>query len=233
MKLSELAKTLFEAPRSWPVFIYKGWATGPHQDAISESFRQFSTFCLTGKFALCQGKAPVNMDLAYQGAWSIGRFLRSTQFLNVIMESNFQRDQEAEDLWKRKGSKGPLLRAEEFSPNVYLCMRLFGEEHQGQKLASYIIDKLIWDATTLSGFFWLNCFTSPHSPYNEIDMINMVAKPVREAIKKPNPDHPPWHPSNRHKYIVSENSEDVGHPKRKADSGLERPEKRQRKPLPF
>ena len=69
------------------------------------------------------------------------------------------------------------------------------ETFSDNKLLSYIIDKLVWDALH-GGSTWLGVV------HRGTCIANMVAKACFDAAKKPRPRFPPWHIFSHGKYLL-------------------------------
>jgi hypothetical protein len=134
--------------------------------------------------------------------WTMGLALECPKYQNVAIQELFERDSEDEAELKCDGMKKSEMFS--FIASKHLSyLDGIGAKHKANgtfhdnKLLSYIIDKLVWDAMK-GGFTWLNVV------HKGTCLANIVARACFDAAKKPRPPKfAPWHIFNHQKYLLN------------------------------
>ncbi|CZT00582.1 uncharacterized protein RCO7_03018 [Rhynchosporium graminicola] len=131
--------------------------------------------------------------------WCLGRTLQCPKLQNETMKAIMRRDAATDKGLFSQSDQTFIFLGCPVAEWTWM-MEKIGVVHKGDgefephKLMSYMIDRLIWDATN-GGYAYLNVVRRGGC------VANMVARAQVDAATKPKLRFAPWHVFNRHKYL--------------------------------
>ncbi|CZT03795.1 uncharacterized protein RAG0_10438 [Rhynchosporium agropyri] len=131
--------------------------------------------------------------------WCLGRILQCPKLQNETMKAIMRRDAATDKGLFSQSDQTFIFLGCPVAECTWM-MEKIGVVHKGDgefephKLMSYMIDRLIWDATN-GGYAYLNVV------HRGGCVANMVARAQVDAATKPKLRFAPWHVFNRHKYL--------------------------------
>jgi hypothetical protein len=193
-------RRLVATARSWPILEWNVIVDNSESSDLWSEVDKFLQFLYGGTKKRDSCECGCSDDSIT--VWVMGLALECPKYQHVAMEQLFKRDSKEEAELKSDG-----LETSEIFGNIASehlgALDGIGAKHKlngtfyKNKLLSYIIDKLVWDAMH-GGFTWLNVV------HRGTCLANMVARACFDAAKKPRPPKfAPWHIFNQHKYLLN------------------------------
>jgi hypothetical protein len=197
---SGLFKRLVPTDRSWPIMEWDVIVDNSGCSDLWSEIDNFLQFLYGGTKKRDSCECSCGDD--YITMWVLGSALECPKYQHLAMEQIFKRDNKEEAQSKSDDVEMSVDFGDIASEDLGALDRI-GAKHKlngtfyKNKLLSYIIDKLVWDAMH-GGFTWLNVV------HRGTCLANMVARACFDAAKKPRPPKfAPWHIFNQHKYLLN------------------------------
>lgn len=196
-------RRLVPTARSWPVLEWDMIVDSSERQYLWTEIDKFLQFLYgrTKKRDSCECGCGDDYIITM---WVLGSALECPKYQHLAMEQIFKRDSKEEAELKAGNVEMSVILGEIATEHLGALDRI-GVKHKlngtfyKNKLLSYIIDKLIWDAMQ-GGFTWLNVV------HEGTCLASMVARACFDAAKKPRPPKfAPWHIFNQHKYLLNVN----------------------------